>query len=70
VSTIWGWIKGFARFWYHFLVGDDWTIAVGVAVALLATYGLVQTGISAWWLLPFAAVAVLTLSVVRANRRA
>ena len=70
MSTLWRWIKGFGRFWYHFLVGDDWTIAVGVAVALLATYGLVQTGVSAWWLLPFAVVGVLVLSVVRANRRA
>jgi hypothetical protein len=70
VSRLWGWIKSFGRFWYHFLVGDDWTIAAGVAVSLLATWGLVEAGVSAWWLLPFAAVAVLVLSVVRANRRA
>jgi hypothetical protein len=31
------WVKGFARFWYHFFVGDDWLIAVGVVVALAAT---------------------------------
>jgi hypothetical protein len=54
VSRLWYWTKGFGRFWYHFLVGDDWTIAAGVV---------------AWWLLPFGAVAVLVLSVVRENRR-
>ena len=69
MSRLWGWTKGFGRFWYHFLVGDDWTIAAGVAVALLATWGLVEAGVSAWWLLPFGAVAVLVLSVVRENRR-
>jgi hypothetical protein len=70
VSTVWRWTKDFGRFWYHFLVGDDWTIAAGVGIALLATYGLVQSGVSALWALPFAAVAVLVLSVVRANKRA
>jgi hypothetical protein len=70
VSTVWRWTKDFGRFWYHFLVGDDWTIAAGVGIALLATYGLVQSGVSAWWVLPFAAVGVLVFSVVRANRRA
>jgi hypothetical protein len=27
-------IRGFARFWWDFVVGDDWRIAVGVAVVL------------------------------------
>jgi hypothetical protein len=27
-------IRGFARFWWDFIVGDDWRIAVGVAVVL------------------------------------
>jgi hypothetical protein len=26
--------KGFARFWYDFIVGEDWKIAVGVVVTL------------------------------------
>ena len=70
MSRLWGWIRSFGRFWYHFLVGDDWTIAAGVGIALLITYGFVQSGVSAWWVLPFATVGVLVLSVVRANRRA
>jgi hypothetical protein len=70
MSAVWGWIKGFGSFWYHFLVGDDWTIAAGVAVTFAATYLLVQAGVDAWWVIPAAAVIVLVLSVVRANRRA
>lgn len=29
-------IIGFLTFWYDFVVGDDWTVAVGVVIALLA----------------------------------
>ena len=31
------WISSFVRFWYDFVVGDDWRVAAGVAVALGAT---------------------------------
>ena len=27
------WLAEFGRFWYDFVVGDDWTIAVAVIVA-------------------------------------
>ncbi len=27
-------VRGFGRFWYDFVVGDDWRIAVGVCLAL------------------------------------
>jgi hypothetical protein len=27
-------IKAFGQFWYDFIVGDDWKIAVGVVIAL------------------------------------
>jgi hypothetical protein len=29
-------VKGFARFWWDFIVGDDWRIAAGVVVVLAA----------------------------------
>jgi hypothetical protein len=29
-------VKGFARFWWDFIVGDDWRIAAGVIVVLTA----------------------------------
>lgn len=32
------WIRGFARFWWEFIVGDDWLVAVAVLVGLAATY--------------------------------
>jgi hypothetical protein len=30
------WVVGFGRFWWDFVVGDDWKIAAGVAVVLAA----------------------------------
>jgi len=32
-----GFVKAFFAFWYDFLIGDDWGIAVGVVVALALT---------------------------------
>jgi hypothetical protein len=30
-------LRSFGRFWYDFIVGDDWKIAVGVVIALALT---------------------------------
>jgi hypothetical protein len=60
-----GWLGRFARFWYDFLVGDDWLAAVGVGVALGAT-ALLADGHNPWWLLPVAVAIVLAVSVRRA----
>jgi hypothetical protein len=54
-------ITAFLTFWYHFIVGDDWTIAASITVAIAVTFWLAQSRIQAWWLLP--AVAILTLGV-------
>lgn len=63
-------ITGFLLFWYDFVVGDDWTVAVGVVVALVVTALLVYSGTPAWWLLPLAVVALLGASVWRVARQA
>jgi hypothetical protein len=70
MSPLWGWARDFGRFWYEFVVGDDWTIAAGVVAALGATYGILRAGVPAWWLLPLAGAAIVTYAVVRANRAA
>lgn len=60
-----GWIAGFGRFWYSFIIGDDWTVAAAVLVGSLGTWALVSASISAWWLLPLVVVASTTWSVWR-----
>lgn len=57
-------LRSFGAFWWNFIVGDDWRVAAGLAVALGLTALLAHNGINAWWLLP-AAVAVLLWSAVR-----
>jgi hypothetical protein len=61
-------IKAFFAFWYDFIIGDDWTVAVGVVIALAVTYGLSKTSVPAWWVLPVAVAVLLSLSVWRARR--
>ncbi|HTW00528.1 MAG TPA: hypothetical protein VMF87_09535 [Streptosporangiaceae bacterium] len=64
-----GRIRAFAAFWYDFVVGDDWLIALGVVAGLALTYLLSRTAVPAWWLLPLALAVLLPLSLWRATRR-
>lgn len=57
------WLRGFGGFWYGFIIGDDWTVAATVAVALVVTWLLHLAGIAAWWLLPLAAVVEVGVSL-------
>jgi hypothetical protein len=61
--------RSFARFCYDFVVGDDWTMAVGVVVALAVTALLAHAGVAAWWVMPAAVAVLLAVSVRRAVRR-
>ena len=62
-------IEAFARFMYDFVVGDDWRIAIGVAVALGLTAIIGGTDVAAWWILPIAVAVLLALSVWSAARK-
>ena len=55
---------------WEFVVGDDWRAAVGVAVALGLTAIVATTDLAAWWIMPLAVLAILTLSLRRAARDA
>ena len=59
-------VVGFFRFWWDFIIGDDWKIAAGIAVVL--TVGAVLVGTTG---LSDTAVALLTgagiLAVVTAS---
>jgi hypothetical protein len=63
-------VRSVLSFWYDFIVGDDWTVAVGVVAALGLTAVLAHAGVPGWWLLPVAVVALLTYSLIRAARSA
>jgi len=61
-------MKRFARFWWDFVVGDDWRVAAGIVVAFGLTALLAATSIAAWWVLPLAVAVVLWLSLQRVAR--
>jgi hypothetical protein len=51
-------ITAFFRFWYDFLVGDDWKIAASAIVTLLLTFAVAR------WLSHYAAGAVVLTGVL------
>jgi hypothetical protein len=62
-------LLAFGRFWYDFVVGDDWRVAVGVVAALAVTAVLASTSVPTWLLLPLAVSTILAASVWRAGPR-
>jgi hypothetical protein len=52
-------IVGLGRFAWNLIVGDDWRVAAGVAVAIGVT-----AIVGVWWILPLAVAALLGLSVL------
>jgi hypothetical protein len=62
-------LRAFALFLWEFVVGDDWRIALGVAVALGVTAVVAGAGATAWWILPVAAAGLLAVSLWRAVAR-
>jgi hypothetical protein len=66
-------LRGFGRFWFDFIVGDDWRIALGVTLVLaggavlVATEALSPSVLSA--LVALGIVAVVTVSIVAGARR-
>ena len=61
-------IGRFFRFWYDFIVGDDWRVAAGVVAAIGLTALLAHRGLAAWWLMVVLVIAVLIGSVRRGAR--
>lgn len=69
MNRIWRWMSAFGRFWYHFVVGDDWTAAAAVVATLLGEWGLHSAGVPAWWLLPLVVILSIAYSIRRLERR-
>jgi hypothetical protein len=61
-------LRSFGRFWWNFVVGDDWRMAAGVAVSIGVTALLAHQDVDAWWLLPVAVAFLLAESLRRAVR--
>ena len=66
-------LRGFGRFWFDFIVGDDWRIALGVVLVLGVGALVVATdAVGAELLMPLLAAAivgVVSASIVVGARR-
>jgi hypothetical protein len=60
-------IRGFFRFWYDFIVGDDWTVAASIGGALVVTGLLNLAGVVSWWVLPTTVIVITGVSLRRAS---
>ncbi len=61
-------LRSFGRFWWDFVIGDDWRLAFASGAALAITAAVSRTAAAAWWITPTAVVAVLVSSVRRQRR--
>jgi hypothetical protein len=62
-------LAAFGRFWWDFVVGDDWLVAAGLVLVLALTALVADDGVDAWWILPVGVVGLLVLSLRRATGR-
>jgi len=62
-------LKRFGLFWYDYLVGDDWQVALGIAAALVLTFLLAPSWIAAWLVMPLAVLLLLPYGLARSLRR-
>jgi hypothetical protein len=59
------WLRSFGRFWWDFVIGDDWRLALAGGVALALTGLLAHRGYAAWWVTPVVVVLALVATVAR-----
>ena len=60
--------SAFGSFWWDFVVGDDWRASAQIVLAIAITAAIGASGVSAWWVVPPAVIAVLYASLHRAIR--
>ena len=58
----------FGRFWFDFIVGDDWRLAIGVVVILGVAHLVAKS--SASWVVLVVGVALLLTTSIRVAARA
>jgi hypothetical protein len=55
----------FFRFWFDFIIGDDWLVAAGVADSVFLCALAVHRDLNAWWIIPVGVGVTLAVSLWR-----
>ena len=61
-------VVGFVRFWYDFIIGDDWRVAAGVVIAFAVAAAVARADVASWWIVPAVVAVLLSFSLWRAAR--
>ncbi|HEY3942775.1 MAG TPA: hypothetical protein VGL60_09840 [Acidimicrobiales bacterium] len=61
--------RRFGHFWWDFIVGDDWVVAVGVVLGISLTWLAADHGENWFWLMPVIVLSLLAASLRRATAR-
>ncbi|HEY7927404.1 MAG: hypothetical protein ACHQ06_06030 [Candidatus Dormibacteria bacterium] len=62
-------VRAFALFWWDFIVGDDYRIALGVVLLFGLLAGLSHAGLALWGLAPLGVLGLLAVSVLEAAHK-
>jgi hypothetical protein len=62
-------LRRFGSFWWDFVVGDDWRLAISAAFALAITTVIAEQGATSWWITPLVVTAALVTTVKATRRR-
>jgi hypothetical protein len=62
-------LRRFWAFWWDFVVGDEWRLALSAAVALAITGLAAAQEISAWWITPLVVIGALVTTVRATSKR-
>jgi len=63
------WLRALVAFADELVIGDDWRVALGLAVAIALTAVVSRSPLPSWWVLPAAILVLLPLSIWRTGRR-
>jgi hypothetical protein len=63
-------LRTFGHFWWDFVIGDDWRLALAGAVALALTALVARTSVAAWWIAPAIVITLLVATLAGAKPRA
>lgn len=62
-------VRTFGHFWWDFVIGDDWRLALGGALALALTALIARTDLAAWWIAPAVVITLLVVTLAGAQPR-